>query len=173
MMASNTKIIFNDNMKLKPNSKNKDYTCFSNYYICSITIDEKEYNSVESFYHSSKYIKTNPKAAERIRGLFSPGLCKKVLNEFILTEDEQNNWNRIHILVMKRALFTKFITNNELAKTLISTEDSKLIYNKTEDEYWGSGADNRGQNLLGRLLEEVRDVLTDLPNVDDEDTNEN
>ena len=168
-MASVKKIVFNDNMKLKPGGKNKDYLCFSNHYVAEMFIDGKQYNHIEGYYHSSKYLGINEKVAERIRSVIFPGLCKKICNENPLIDEQIEKWNTTRrILVMKRALYTKFITSGELAKCLISTRDAKLVYYNSSDNYWGTAEDEKGENILGRLLEEVRDTLTSLSVLEDD-----
>lgn len=70
---------------------------------------------------------------------------------------------------MKRALMSKFITNTELAKYLVSTRESELIYNVL-DEFWGSGKDGNGNNILGKMLMEVRTVVKSLADKYDNDS---
>lgn len=66
-------------------------------------------------------------------------------------------------VVMQKALWAKFQAP-ELKTLLLSTGNKRLVQLKTEDGYWGTGANNLGQNKLGAFLERVRTKLqsTDL-----------
>lgn len=167
---SDTKILFNDNMKLSPNRTNSNYLCFSNHYVCNMYIDNREYNHVEGFVESSKYIGINDKVAERIRNVIFPGLCKKISKENPLSEEHLEKWTTtFRVVAMKRAVYTKFLCNSELAKILLKTGDKSLIYNSTTDDYWGTGSSGTGSNILGKILEEVRDIISDLPTIDSDE----
>ncbi|MGC1396759.1 MAG: NADAR domain-containing protein [Coleofasciculaceae cyanobacterium] len=36
-----------------------------------------------------------------------------------------------------------------------------MVENAPSDYYWGCGKDGSGKNMLGQILEEVRDILRD------------
>lgn len=49
----------------------------------------------------------------------------------------------------------KFMNNKELYGILVKTDMTKLIY-LSDDEIWGCGKSNNGENLLGCILMEIR-----------------
>ncbi len=66
---------------------------------------------------------------------------------------------------MEEVLWYKFTQHPELRTMLLKTGGAQLVYADIQDAYWGSGAqfgqagDYNGSNLLGKLLEKVRDRL--------------
>ena len=62
--------------------------------------------------------------------------------------------------LMMRALRKKF-ESQELKDLILSSNKKPLIY-VSSDPYWGEGPDKRGQNMLGKILEELRkEILSD------------
>lgn len=158
---SSTKV----DQKILFNSRAKNYAFLSNSWVSDITIDNRIYNHVEGYWQASKHLGEDDKVAERVRLIVSPIICKKVSERYPMTDERENKWNAgYRLIVMKRAVLTKFITDQDLAKKLISTGDSNLIYNDCDDNYWGSGSDNKGENTLGKILMETRGIIKNLPN---------
>jgi ribA/ribD-fused uncharacterized protein len=60
---------------------------------------------------------------------------------------------------MRRAVLKKFQTHPQLKALLISTGDQEIVENAAGDYYWGCGADGSGKNMLGKILQEVRDQI--------------
>lgn len=144
-------------------SKSKKYSFLSNFYINEMNIDGKIYYHVEGYYQSRKFIGINNSAVEHIRNITSPMACKKVSQSYMITENKKKEWEEgIRDIVMKQAVYTKFITNSELSKRLIETGNSILIENNHNDTYWGGGKDGKGENNLGKILMDVRDVLQNI-----------
>jgi hypothetical protein len=62
--------------------------------------------------------------------------------------------------IMKRALGKKF-ESKELMDLLLSTRKKPLIY-VSADPYWGEGADKKGQNKVGKMMEALREELLEV-----------
>jgi len=60
---------------------------------------------------------------------------------------------------MKDALNAKFTQHDALKRLLLGTGNRQLVEHTSNDDYWGDGGDGSGQNLLGKLLMELRDQL--------------
>lgn len=69
------------------------------------------------------------------------------------------NWNEIKVDVMRDILRAKVDQHPYVKKKLLETGDRLLIEDSWRDSYWGWGADEKGQNVLGRLWMEVRDEV--------------
>lgn len=67
-------------------------------------------------------------------------------------------WDKIKIEEMKTVLLSKF-NDPFMSKKLLETEDAILVENSPYDYYWGCGANNSGDNMLGILLMEVREEI--------------
>ena len=146
--------------KILFSSRSKYYSFLSNFYYSEFTIDGKVYNHVEGYYQSRKFIGIDDTAAKHIRSIVSPMACKKAGNSYIMSKDRKEEWEKgVRIIVMRQAVYTKFITNSELSKKLLDTQDILLIENSPNDSYWGGGKDGKGENELGKILMEVRQLL--------------
>lgn len=73
----------------------------------------------------------------------------------------RSDWEAVKVSIMKKAVLAKFIQHPELRKKLKETGSSYLVEHTVgsprPDSIWGDGADGTGQNLLGKILMEVRD----------------
>jgi ribA/ribD-fused uncharacterized protein len=60
---------------------------------------------------------------------------------------------------MEQAVTAKFEQNPALRALLLATGDAPLVEASPRDSYWGAGADGKGQNQLGQILQRVRATL--------------
>jgi ribA/ribD-fused uncharacterized protein len=60
---------------------------------------------------------------------------------------------------MLQGVMQKFETHADIRSVLLATRDQMLVENAPNDYYWGCGADGSGQNKLGQILMEVRNLL--------------
>lgn len=128
-----------------------------------MTIDGKLYYHVEGYYQSHKFVGINNSAVEHIRNVTSPMACKKIGKSYVITDNKMKEWEEgTRDIVMKQAVYTKFITNSELSRKLIETGDSILIENSHSDTYWAGGKDGKGENKLGKILMDVRHLLQNI-----------
>jgi len=57
--------------------------------------------------------------------------------------------------LMKRLIFAKFLYNPDLQEKLRKYPDSVKIINNSKHPYWGIGVNNKGQNKLGIILQDM------------------
>jgi hypothetical protein len=139
------------------------YGFLSNFYNCPITHIELEepyekivYGSVEHYYQAmkSKDIKYRLGVAQAK----TPAEAKKMGKNVELRPD----WNATRIDVMRWALWLKF-RQPILKIKLIMTDPYKLVEGNTwGDTFWGV-CKGHGENILGELLMELREVLIEDP----------
>lgn len=83
--------------------------------------------------------------------------------------DSRPDWDRVRVPIMKWCLRAKLINNWEpFASLLKSTEDRPIVEDSRKDAFWGAIPDKdaptlTGQNVLGRLLMELRTKIGDEP----------
>jgi ribA/ribD-fused uncharacterized protein len=70
------------------------------------------------------------------------------------------DWEQVKDEEMFKAVLRKFETHRELRTLLLSTGEEEIVESAPGDYYWGCGADGSGQNKLGKLLMEVRSLLS-------------
>lgn len=68
----------------------------------------------------------------------------------------RSDWEDVKIDIMYKALLAKFTQNRDLTYLLKDTKDAEIIEDSPRDYYWGIGKDGKGQNMLGKLLMQVR-----------------
>ncbi|MCI0391202.1 MAG: NADAR family protein, partial [Acidobacteria bacterium] len=70
------------------------------------------------------------------------------------------DWENIRLAVMKKGLSLKFSPGTSWHTRLMATGDEEIVeWNNWGDRYWGRDVrDRRGENHLGRLLMELRNL---------------
>lgn len=137
----------------------KEHGFLSNFYPLKMNIDGRVYYHVEGFYQSHKHA-ARPDIFDDIANITSPYECKKASRLHEMNEEELNEWNlKTKFIIMKRALFIKFSMSKTMYDMLLSTGDAELIEFAPYDECWGDGRNNRGRNMLGKMLMEIRRSL--------------
>ena len=142
---------------------------FSNFYKCKFDIDGKHsYCCSEQYYmHQKAMFFKDYESAERILNCENPAQMKRLGRRIKNFHDDE--WKDVCRSVMKRALWEKFSQTN-LAAKLLQTTGTEMVEASPSDCRWGVGlsANNpkimdkklwRGQNWLGKLLDEVRSDL--------------
>jgi ribA/ribD-fused uncharacterized protein len=132
--------------------KDKGYEFLSNMYPCTIvTKDGGIFTCTESAYQANK---KTPYVKE-----FSAlnGFQAKKASKLISVRPD---WEQVRVQVMKELLELKFAKGSPLAKRLISIQEEIVEDNTWDDTFWGK-FDGVGENMLGKLLMEVRQSLLD------------
>lgn len=161
------------------------YGELSNFYPLrrKIIYQGKEYATSEHLYQASKFLYTGANAAslelaEMIRTARTPYMAK------VLTQPNGNSrfkwqeelkkkskelfakgaamnplWDEERCVIMRAILVLKFTTDSHCKTILLSTKRAKLFENSSTDAFWGVGAKGNGKNMLGILLERVREEI--------------
>lgn len=130
-----------------------EYAFLSNFFPCTIEYGNKIYPSTEHFYQAMKTI--DEKEREIIRSAPTPGEAKKAGRSVTL----RDLWDEMKLGVMRHALAVKFKLGTELGDKLLATQDATLVEgNWWGDTFWGV-CKGVGDNNLGKLLMERREVL--------------
>ena len=167
-------------------SKSKDYSEFSNFFLCSFT-DTHEikdgklivFNCNEQYFMYHKAKKFNPEVIPDILRQKIPREIQKLGGKTRITNFVDADWNAVKLQIMRRGLALKFSQNEELKKKLLETGGKNLYEANEHDDYWGIGLGEevaivmenanpevvfRG-NELGKLLMEVRDLFQKNPDL--------
>ena len=74
----------------------------------------------------------------------------------------RSDWESVKYDAMRYAVIMKYQQNQDIAKLLLDTGDSIIVEHAPHgDAVWGDGGDGTGKNMLGIILQEVRQVLRD------------
>ena len=128
-----------------------DYDFLANSYTCDMEVDGIKYTNAESAFWAQRV--KDLKARNKYARLSGNKARAKALQAVPV-----DNWETDKDLYMMKILSIKF-SNPTLKKKLLSTKGKKLLNNNTyRDNYWGIYY-GEGENVLGQLLEKIRDNL--------------
>ena len=128
------------------------YAFLSNYYDSPIFYDGILYPTVEHAFQAAKTTVFIQRII--IANKKTPGQAKCAGRKVTL----RDNWDDIKLYIMKELIILKF-TNPKLKSALLNTKDAELIERNTwNDTYWGI-CNGIGENHLGKILMEVREML--------------
>lgn len=68
------------------------------------------------------------------------------------------DWDRVKTNVMRNILVKKVEQHEYVRRKLLETGEREMIENSWRDDVWGWGPNRDGQNLLGKLWMQVRDM---------------
>jgi ribA/ribD-fused uncharacterized protein len=78
------------------------------------------------------------------------------------------DWDKIRVSVMRWVLRVKLVSNfQNFSQLLLNTGDKTIVENSSKDDFWGACLKDEiftGQNVLGRLLMELREEIRTLNN---------
>lgn len=155
-----------------------DYQFLSNFWPCHVTLDGVSYKSVELAYQASKWkAGTDRKYFTKCTSLQSIEYNRTHIGINATTQTGSgasvdggahvsapngytpDEWNAVKVSIMKSLLEQKFDAemNPELRARLLATGTKHLEeMNWWGDTFWGTDKEGKGENMLGRLLMEVR-----------------
>ena len=132
--------------------KDKGYVFLSNMYPCTIVTKEGGiFSCTESAYQANKVVPFD-KSFTALNGF----QAKKISKTLPLRRD----WEQVRVPLMKELLELKFAKGSPLAKRLVALQEEIIEDNTWNDTFWGK-CDDVGENMLGKLLMEVRQSLLD------------
>lgn len=128
----------------------------------NILLDDCLWPTCEHYFQAMQF--TSPDDQERVRSaidatdaerLAKPGLLARLIR----SRRRRDDWPRVRIAFMTRAIYTKCRAWPEVAEHLLQTGESRLVENSQYDYFWGCGRDLRGENRYGQVLMDVRRKL--------------
>jgi len=132
-----------------------EYGYLSNLFPCNIELWGRVFPSAEHAYQYRKF--KDRKIADWAMTAPAPRFIA-ILAHGLFPYDVTENWTTLKIDVMREVLFQKFRQNPELfTKLKVETEGKELQEASKSDKFWGIGKKGDGQNMLGKLLMELRD----------------
>lgn len=139
---------------------NGQHGFLSNLFKRTMFFEERFFSCSEEAY---QYGKPKDKAvAEWLILAPRPHLCAAAAHS-LLAFDIVPNWNEIKVDRMRKVLKAKFTQHRDFALLLKETGDAILVEESNTDAFWGIGKKGNGKNMLGVLLMELRQEITDHP----------
>lgn len=136
---------------------NEKYGCFSNFSKHGFELGGKYWPTSEHYFQAQKFYGTE--FEEQVRLAASPMEAANMGRDRSLPL--RSDWEKVKDDVMRKAVLTKFMFNNDARIILLSTGNEEIIEKTTNDYYWGCGNDGNGKNTLGKILMGTRDIIRD------------
>ncbi|TCP65779.1 NADAR family protein [Baia soyae] len=136
-------------------STQDSYGCFSNFSAHGFMLDGKWWPTSEHYFQAQKFAGTPHE--EKIRLIKKPNIVARMGRD--RKRPIRKDWEFVKNDIMRKAVLHKFRSHDDIRETLLSTADQFIVENSPIDYYWGCGADGSGQNRLGQILVEVREIL--------------
>ena len=148
----------------------RSYSPFSNWYKCEIKEFDKKFTCVEQYMMYHKALLFNDK--EVANQIYSIGYNPKAYKELgrKVKGFNQTVWDKNKVQIVKMGCILKFTQNSNLKDILLKTKGTQLVEASPYDRIWGVGLSEdderihdsknwKGLNLLGKILDEVREEL--------------
>lgn len=128
-----------------------------------LQVNDIHIRTAEALYQACRFPHL-PDVQSEIIGQHSPMTAKMKSKPH--RKDSRSDWDEIRYKVMRWCLRVKLAQNyEEFGRLLLATRDRPIVEQSRKDDYWGakladvSGDTLIGQNVLGRLLMELRERL--------------
>ena len=135
------------------NSKTNSW--LSNMHACKVPVRINDqtwwFPSVENAYQFAKTNNRNPDAINRWIAL-NPFEAKRQGKQHFSVD-----WDEKKLRIMELLCRRKFTANPNLRERLLLTFDEELEHLSPWDLYWGTDADGKGENHLGKIIMKLRD----------------
>ena len=143
---------------------NEEFGGFSNmasgYPIKIPTSSYSTFYTSEALYQAARF-PDQPLLQKFIAKEVNPITAKRSIKEHIT--NTRSDWFDVRIPIMRWCLRAKLICNwNKFSRLLLRTQNLPIVEISYRDQYWGAKPDGDyllGQNLLGRLLMEIKKDL--------------
>lgn len=129
--------------------------CFSNFAPYPIILKGVVWPTVEHYFQAQKFSGTS--LEEEMRLEKSPMKVARMGRD--RTKKLREDWDAVKDDIMREALRAKFLQHPDLRDILLSTGDAEIVEHTPNDNYWADGGDGSGQNLLGKMLMEIRALI--------------
>jgi ribA/ribD-fused uncharacterized protein len=136
-----------------------EYHVLDNFSANQITWQGASYPTAEHAYQAAKFFETAPHIAELIRTATAPSAAKAIAQEHRALCDPA--WAEKKQTIMESILRAKLAQHPTLQTLLLQSDEQELIEANPLDEFWGAGANNTGQNILGCIWMKLREELTE------------
>ena len=145
--------------------------CFSNFFPCHFWLDGKEWTSSEKYFMWKKAVTfADNEIAEQILNSDEPKIVKTLGRQ--VKGFNPNVWDKVKVDIMTSAVSAKFFQDADCNECIKLFPTQKFVEGSPTDTIWGVGVHYqdknifdetkwRGQNLLGHVLDEVRDRIFD------------
>lgn len=140
----------------------QDFYVLSNFSAFNVYWKAISFDTLEHAYHWEKFAHDMRDGELRnIRHVISD-VVRSAHDAFQYAQEHKSfydpKWMDRRVNVMRELLICKVQQHSYVRKKLLATGDRLLVENSWRDSFWGWGEDRLGENKLGNLWAEVRDM---------------
>jgi ribA/ribD-fused uncharacterized protein len=136
-----------------------EYGYFSNFAPFPIEMRGVVWPTSEHYFQAQKFADEGYR--ECIRSEPSPMNAARMGRD--RSKSLRPDWESVKVEVMRMAVRAKFDQHPAIREQLIATGNATIVEHTANDRYWGDGGDGSGQNMLGKVLMEIREELRHSP----------
>ena len=133
---------------------NWTYDPLNNWSAHRVRIWGRIFATVEHAYHYRKFRETAPEVADEILEAPSPWAAMAIDRAHSLKR--RPDWHDAKAEIMRELLRAKLAQNEDVRECLKATGAKTIVENSPWDNFWGCGADGKGENTMGKLWMELR-----------------
>lgn len=137
----------------------QDFYVLSNFSAFTVKWKGIRFDTSEAAYHWEKF-PNNPDIQYAIQHAPSAHEAFKIAGEH--STFRRDDWDDVKRGIMKSILIAKVTQHDYVLKKLLDTGDRELVEDSWRDDYWGWGPNKDGQNMLGKVWMEVREIFQGL-----------
>jgi len=146
--------------------KNASYYEFTNTYPVEIYFDGHAWKSTEHYYQAGKFndpwdaYDKGVNGQKALKDIGFGSLQKELRRDKYSGQKNKDVWESENLQRMLKALWAKFTQNKNLKNKLLETKNKIIVEDAgSNDPFYGAGADYKGENHLGQMLMQVRDLM--------------
>lgn len=138
----------------------QDFYVLSNFSAFAVHWKGSRFDTSEAAYHWEKFATRTPAAAAVQWDILTSNSAHEAFKIAEKHRSERRpDWDFVKVGIMRDILRAKAAQHEYVRRKLLATGDRELIENSWRDDFWGWGADEGGQNMLGKLWMEIRSEL--------------
>jgi len=138
------------------------HSTWKNFKEDAIVIDGYTYHGGSETYYQLMKSKGTSDHAKALKDVEKRGARLDPLESWEIGQKYavRKGWDGMKEKVMEKPVTIKFTQNHSLTHLLLSTGKHPLVQLKPDDGFWGTGAHGDGDNVLGVMLEKLRQKLS-------------
>lgn len=133
----------------------QDFYVLSNFSSFRVTFDGQTFDTSEAAYHYQRFASAEDRRAVQY--------AYSAHDAFRYAQDNKTrqrpDWDTVKVSIMRDILMAKVAQHDYVRRKLLATGDRELVENSWRDNFWGWGAEQNGQNILGKLWMSIRSEL--------------
>ncbi len=126
--------------------------CFSNFAAFNVVWRDRVWQTSEHAFQAACF--DDKQIVEEIYNASSAHDALKLAIKYL--NQARPTWKEDQLPIMKEICRAKLEQHPYIQKVLIESGDAELVEDSPKDEFWGRGADWKGENNLGKIWMELR-----------------